>query len=112
MQHLAIRMARGMVVPDDRMAKNLDLTCGALFSKRALLAIIDTGLQRDEAYRIVQETAQQAWDSGTPLRDLLAERDLDLDLVDQRVERALTRHPHRHETQPGEPSATEQDAFG
>ena len=80
MQHLAIRMARGIVVHEDRMLKNLDLTCGALFSQRALLAIIDTGLQRDEAYRIVQETAQRAWDTGTPLRDLLAERDLGLDL--------------------------------
>jgi hypothetical protein len=48
MQHLAIRMARGMVVHEDRMLHNLDLTCGALFSQRALLALIDTGLQRDE----------------------------------------------------------------
>ena len=37
-------------------------------------------MQRDEAYRIVQEDAQRAWDTGTPLRDLLAARDLGLDL--------------------------------
>ena len=94
MQHLAIRMARGIVVHEDRMLKNLDLTCGALFSQRALLAIIDTGLQRDEAYRIVQETAQRAWDTGTPLRDLLAERDLGLDLDAVFDISAYTQHAH------------------
>jgi adenylosuccinate lyase len=94
MQHLAIRMARGMVVHSDRMLKNLDLTCGALFSQRALLALIDTGLQRDEAYRIVQESAQRAWDTGTPLRELLAERDLGLDLDAIFDISAYTRHAH------------------
>jgi adenylosuccinate lyase len=94
MQHLAIRMARGMVVHEDRMLKNLDLTCGALFSQRALLALIDTGLQRDEAYRIIQESAQRAWDTGTPLRELLAERDLALDLDAVFDLRAYTRHAH------------------
>ena len=92
MQHLATRMARGIVVHKDRMLKNLDLTCGALFSQRALLALIDTGLQRDEAYRIVQQTAQRAWDAGTPLRELLAERDLGLDLDAVFDLSAYTRH--------------------
>ncbi len=94
MQHLALRMARGMVVHEDRMLKNLDLTCGALFSQRALLALVDTGLQRDEAYRIIQESAQRAWDTGTPLRDLLAARDLGLDLDAVFDLRAYVRHAH------------------
>jgi adenylosuccinate lyase len=84
MQHLAIRVVRGMVVHEDRMRANLDITCGALFSQRVLLALVDTGLTRDEAYRIVQETAQRAWDERIPLRDLLAarpERDIDLDAI-------------------------------
>jgi adenylosuccinate lyase len=41
-------------------------------------------MQRDDAYRIVQRLAQQAWDTGTPLRDLLAAEpgvELDLDRV-------------------------------
>jgi adenylosuccinate lyase len=62
------------------MRANLDLTHGALFSQRVLLALIERGYTRDEAYRIVQEDAQRAWDSGTHLRELLAERDLGLDL--------------------------------
>jgi len=45
-----------------------------------LLALVEGGMTRDEAYRIVQVNAQQAWDTQTPLRDLLAEQDLGLDL--------------------------------
>jgi adenylosuccinate lyase len=80
MQHLAIRVVRGLVVHPDRMLANLELTHGALFSQRVLLALVESGMQRDDAYRIVQEDAQRAWDAGTPLRSLLAERDLGLDL--------------------------------
>jgi len=68
---LATRLATGMVVHTDRMRENLDLTYGALFSQRVLLALVAGGRQRDEAYRITQRTAQQAWDTRTPLRGLL-----------------------------------------
>ena len=80
LQHLALRVVSGLVVHADRMRENLDLTHGALFSQRVLLALVAGGMQRDEAYRIVQEDAQRAWDTATPLRDLLAARDLGLDL--------------------------------
>jgi adenylosuccinate lyase len=83
MQSLALRVARGMTVHEDRMRANLELTCGALFSQRVLLALVARGMVRDEAYRIVQRLAQQAWDTQTPLRSLLeAETDgLDLDEI-------------------------------
>ena len=80
LQHLAIRVVRGLVVHPDRMLANIELTHGALFSQRALLALVQSGMQRDDAYRIVQEDAQRAWDTGVALRDLLAQRDLGLDL--------------------------------
>ena len=81
MQHLAVRLARGMVVHVDRMAANLEITCGALFSQRLLLALVEQGRSRDDAYRIVQRLAQQAWDTQTPLRSLLeAEPGVELDL--------------------------------
>jgi adenylosuccinate lyase len=65
------------------MRANLDLTHGALFSQRALLALVESGRSRDEAYRIVQENARHAWETGTPFRDLLAVAapELDLDAV-------------------------------
>ena len=84
LQHLAIRVVRGMVVHADRMAANLELTSGALFSQRVLLALVEGGMQRDDAYRVVQRLAQEAWDTRTPLRTLLEREpgvDLDLDAV-------------------------------
>ena len=83
MQHLAARVAAEMTVHPERMKENLELTHGALFSQRALTALVESGMTRDDAYRIVQEAAQQAWDTGTHFRDLLAETapDLDLDAV-------------------------------
>jgi adenylosuccinate lyase len=83
MQSLALRVVRGMVVHADRMRENLDLTHGALFSQRVLLALVNHPthpMQRDEAYRIAQEYAQRAWDERTPLRSLLEQADLGLDL--------------------------------
>ena len=45
-----------------------------------LLALVESGMPRDDAYRIVQEAAQRAWDTGTPLRELIGARDLGIDL--------------------------------
>ena len=84
MQALAIRVVEGMVVHADRMRANLELTCGALFSQRVLLALVQGGMARDDAYRIVQRLAQQAWDTQTPLRELVAAEpgvELDLDAI-------------------------------
>jgi adenylosuccinate lyase len=83
MQHLATRVAGEMTVHDDRMRENLDLTHGALFSQRALTALVEAGMERDGAYRLVQEAAQRAWDTGTSFRTLLGEAapDLDADAV-------------------------------
>jgi adenylosuccinate lyase len=69
--HVMLRVVRGMVVHADRMRANLDLTHGALFSQRLLLALVSAGRTRDEAYRIAQELAQRAWDGGTDLRALV-----------------------------------------
>ncbi len=83
MQQLALRVVRGMTVHADRMRANLELTHGALFSQRVLLALVAAGMERDAAYRIVQAAAQRAWDEGTPLREILASerRELDLDAI-------------------------------
>jgi adenylosuccinate lyase len=82
-QHLAVRVVEGMTIHADRMRANLNVTHGALYSQRALLALVETGRPRDEAYRTVQEAAQRAWDEGTEFRDLLADAapELDLDAI-------------------------------
>ena len=83
MQHLGGRLASGMTVHTERMRANLELTYGALYSQRALTALVESGMERDVAYRIVQEAAQTAWDQGTSFRELLAQKapELDLDAV-------------------------------
>jgi adenylosuccinate lyase len=85
LQQTATVLVSNMTVDTARMRENLALTRGALFSQRVLLALIETGMSRDEGYRIVQELAQRAWDEEISLRDLLAAddraRELDLDAI-------------------------------
>jgi len=83
MQHIATRVVEGMTVHTDRMLENIELTHGALFSQRALTALIESGMTRDDAYRLVQESAQRAWDEETSFRELIAAKapQLDLDAV-------------------------------
>jgi adenylosuccinate lyase len=83
MHHLATRLAEGMTVHVERMRENIELTHGALFSQRALTALVESGMSRDDAYRLVQESAQRAWDEGTSFRELIAAAapQLDLDTV-------------------------------
>jgi adenylosuccinate lyase len=91
-QSLALRVVRGMTVHTDRMLANLELTHGALYSQRALLALVESGMTRDDAYRIAQEAAQRAWDTGTHFRELLAAAAPELDLDAIFDPRAFTRH--------------------
>jgi adenylosuccinate lyase len=54
------------------MRANLDLTRGLIYSQRALLALIAAGLNRDEAYAIVQRHSMAAWKGGPDLAARLA----------------------------------------
>ena len=62
---------KGLQVYPQRMKENLELTQGVIFSQRVLLALIEKGLDRQEAYRIVQENAMRAWKEGRPFLELL-----------------------------------------
>jgi adenylosuccinate lyase len=53
----------GLVVHADRMRRNLDSSHGLVFSHRLLLALVESGLGRDDAYRLVQRHAMQAWET-------------------------------------------------
>ena len=90
--HLATRVVEGMTVHADRMRENIEATYGALFSQRALLALVEAGRSRDEAYRVVQASAQRAWDERTPFRGLLAEAAPELDLDEIFDPAAFVRH--------------------
>lgn len=60
----------GLVVRADRMRENLESSHHLFFSQRLLLALVESGLPRDEAYRLVQGHAMRAWDEGLDFRDL------------------------------------------
>ena len=65
------RVIEGMTVRPDRMRENLERSYGLVFSQPVLLALVASGLTRDEAYRIVQSNAMTAWEEGKPFRSLL-----------------------------------------
>ena len=54
------------------MRRNLDASHGLVFSHRLLLALVESGATRDDAYRAVQRHAMQAWESERDFRELVA----------------------------------------
>jgi adenylosuccinate lyase len=63
-------LVAGLVVRPERMRANLEATGGLFFSQRLLLALIESGLERDDAYRMVQRHAMRAWDEGLEFQSL------------------------------------------
>jgi adenylosuccinate lyase len=88
-------LVEGLVVFPERMHVNLEAGQGLFFSQRVLLALVESGMAREEAYRLVQEHALRAWDEGLDFRALvegdrrIAAR---IDLADAFDVGAYTRH--------------------
>jgi adenylosuccinate lyase len=72
MLQLFTRIMDGLDVFPDRMLANLNMTRGLVFSERVLLALVQTGMVRNEAYLIVQEAAKRVWAGESDLRTVLA----------------------------------------
>jgi adenylosuccinate lyase len=62
----------GLEVCPEAMARNLELTRGLIYSGQVLLALVESGLARSEAYEIVQSTARKVWTGEADLQSLLA----------------------------------------
>jgi adenylosuccinate lyase len=67
---------------DDRMASNLDFTRGLVYSQRVLLALVEAGMPRQQAYEIVQSQARRVWSGEEDFRCLL--------LADERVQQVMS----------------------
>ena len=67
-------------VDDKQMRRNLDMLNGVVYSQSALLALVENGKSRDEAYRIVQELSRRSIETGQHFRDVLV-ASLDVDLT-------------------------------
>ena len=65
------RIIEGMRVFPERMFENIESSRGLVFSQRVLLALVEKGLDREEAYKIVQTNANRCWEEGLDFRDLL-----------------------------------------
>ena len=62
---------RGVRVFAERMLEYFQSSRGLVYSQRILLALIEKGLDRHSAYRLVQDDAMKCWDTGTPFREIL-----------------------------------------
>src|SRR5438128_4448344 len=65
-------IVEGLIVYPERMRRNVDASHGLVFSHRLLLALVESGLPRNDAYRLVQRHAMKAWDDEQDFRQLLA----------------------------------------
>jgi adenylosuccinate lyase len=65
------RLLTGLTVNEDRMRANLEASHGLVFSQPVLLALVEAGMTRDDAYRVVQELAMRAWQESVSFRSLL-----------------------------------------
>jgi adenylosuccinate lyase len=79
-------IVEGMHVYPERMRENLDASYGLVFSQPVLLALVESGMTRDDAYRAVQRNAMATWESRRPFLDVLREDPAVLDaLGDERL---------------------------
>lgn len=71
MLHRFGNVVKNLTVFPENMRRNIDKTFGVIFSQRVLLALIDKGMSREDAYKIVQPLAMKAWEEETPFEQLL-----------------------------------------
>jgi len=66
-------LAEGLVVFPERMEQNLWASHGLFFSQKLLLALVESGMSRDDAYRTVQRNAMRTWEELRPFLEVLRE---------------------------------------
>ncbi|PKG25157.1 adenylosuccinate lyase [Niallia nealsonii] len=64
-------IVKNLTVYPENMKRNMDRTLGLIYSQRVLLALIDKGLTREEAYDTVQPRAMESWEKQVPFRELV-----------------------------------------
>jgi adenylosuccinate lyase len=69
--NLTAGLVEGLTVDAARMRTNLEATGGLIYSSAVLLALVNAGMSREDAYALVQAAAMDTWDNGTPFRDTL-----------------------------------------
>ena len=90
-------VVRGLGVYPENMSRNLNLYGGVVFSQRVLLALVESGLSREEAYRLVQRHAHSAWNTegGDFRAELEADPEVTQRLTPQQREACFATDLHR-----------------
>jgi adenylosuccinate lyase len=84
------KLVSGLVVYPEQMMNNLNLTRGTVYSGTLLLALVDNGFTREDAYKLVQTHALAAWEGGADLRErVLADKDIVSKLGLDNIERVF-----------------------
>ena len=65
------RIVKDLRVFSDRMWANIESSRGLVFSQRTLLTLVEKGLAREDAYKVVQRNAMRSWDDNQDFRALL-----------------------------------------
>jgi adenylosuccinate lyase len=82
------KLIMNLEVDEEQMLHNLNSLHGVVFSQSVLLAMVNNGMDRDSAYRIVQSSARIAIESGEHLRDVL-EKDPSAMLTKEQLDNAF-----------------------
>lgn len=92
------RLLKNLTVYPHRMEANLALSRGLVFSQTLLLALVQKGLSRDEAYRLVQRPAMRVWEEGGEFAEVVAaDPDIGQHLTQEELEKLFDlRHHLRH----------------
>src|SRR5438067_11952954 len=90
MLHKTTNLLQTMFVYPERMLKNLESTGGLVFSGQLLLDLAESGMQREEAYRLVQRNAMRAWQEDKNFRELIGkEKEITRRMSRKQLERAF-----------------------
>ena len=77
----------GLIVNEDKMIDNINLSRGLIYSQRLMLTLISKGMTRDTAYRIVQKNSNDAWNNKIELKKLISENaEVNKTLSNQEIE--------------------------
>ncbi|QPA31210.1 adenylosuccinate lyase [Thermaerobacillus caldiproteolyticus] len=88
-------IVKNLTVFPENMKRNMDRTLGLIYSQRVLLALIDTGMTREEAYDLVQPKAMEAWEKQAPFRSLVeADETITSRLTKEQIDDCFDYHYH------------------
>ena len=77
----------GLIVNEDKMIDNINLSRGLIYSQRLMLTLISKGMSRDTAYRIVQKNSNDAWNNKIELKELISKnKEVNKTLSNQEIE--------------------------